>query len=489
MGNKFLRNLARALPGAAQGFMQGRKFMRDEALQDENLRAKKIDTLTKQFESGLQENETGIGVNPDFLNPETDVYKRDNRLAELKRLAAASGKGAGAPVLTGGQIMGLKEALANGKPLSPDLAELPVGSGYSNFFPAPKPAGATLTNEQVYAHLGKPIPTGIDPAGSFSEKYLPLVKPPGAGTPAATPEQQSLYEQTLKLPPGSARGLTVGQFTSGMTNVRTQDNIANRQQTAIGAADARQEKSLTQNANQFGTNLEMKKEELERNKAKDKEAQLQKFQDDYQKTGVLAAIAPLSMLDKSTGVLTGKKTDRSKLPGYGTNALRQIPLIGNAAATLAAKRYGGEAEAQALQTLMNSQIRTMSGQAVTKYEEGRNLLAAGMGPGGNEADVERGIKMMYEGLVEADRSARAAYTPDVVDMYSQRGGQGPIETLFKQSPNKSRDRAESAKKLSISQKKLDMIDATPVKRQYSPSRNKTKLIYADGREEIVDGKK
>lgn len=151
---------------------------------------------------------------------------------------------------------------------------------------------------------------------------------------------------------------------------------------------------------------------------------LERFQKSYANTGILDAIAPLEILEKETGVISGN-INRNKLPGQGTNALRAVPLVGNALATGAAKSYGGEAAQQALQSLLNVKIRTTSGQAVTKYEEGRVLVEAGMGPGGNEDDVARGVRLMVQGLKEAGQSVKAAFPPEVINTYTEQGGPLP----------------------------------------------------------------
>lgn len=151
---------------------------------------------------------------------------------------------------------------------------------------------------------------------------------------------------------------------------------------------------------------------------------LERFQKAYAGTGILDAIAPLEILERETGVISGN-INRNKLPGQGTNALRAVPLVGNALATGAAKSYGGEATQQALQALLNVKIRNTSGQAVTKYEEGRILVEAGMGPGGNEDDVARGVRLMVQGLKEAGQSVKAAFPQEVISTYTEQGGPLP----------------------------------------------------------------
>lgn len=193
---------------------------------------------------------------------------------------------------------------------------------------------------------------------------------------------------------------------------------------------------------------------------------LERFRKEYDATGILSAVPALEIIEKETGAVSGSGR-KDKLPGYGTNALRSLPFVGNAAATVAAKQYGGAKTQQALQALLNAVIKDTSGQAVTKYEEGRILLAQGMGMGGNEEDVSNGIKMMVEGLKEAAGSVKAGFPEEVLNSYKKGGGKFPSIIFGKdaekqgmkyevtpkggkeQVPEASRKRIDAAKKLGI----------------------------------------
>lgn len=167
---------------------------------------------------------------------------------------------------------------------------------------------------------------------------------------------------------------------------------------------------------------------------------VERFQKAYSGTGVLDALPFLQALERETGVVTGINVDKKKLPGAATNVVRSIPLIGNSAALAMAKSYKGGAAAQALQGLLNAQIKNLSGAAVSSYEQGRNLVQAGMAPGGNEEDVARGIQMMLAGLKEADTSVRAGFDPQVISTYESRGGQVPVVDKIMRDESASRDK-------------------------------------------------
>lgn len=162
-------------------------------------------------------------------------------------------------------------------------------------------------------------------------------------------------------------------------------------------------------------------------------------------TGVMAALPFLQQIEKETGVVTGTSPSKSKLPGVGTNLARAVPFFGNELAMAIAKTYKGAGVSQALQGLLNAQIRTQSGQAVTKYEEGRNLVQQGMAAGGSEEDVARGIQLMVDGLREAQNSVNAAFPSEVVELYQSRGGfRGLNESLKGQRQEKKKDQKTTA---------------------------------------------
>lgn len=193
---------------------------------------------------------------------------------------------------------------------------------------------------------------------------------------------------------------------------------------------------------------------------------LERFEEKYNNTGLLAAAGPLARLEEITGVLSGR-VDKKLLPGTGTNLARALPFIGDDIAQAVAKGYGGEEVSQLIQALANVNIKNASGTAVSKHEMGRKAVEFGMSAFGNEKDVARGVKLMVEGIVESANSVKAAFPDEVRQQYVANKGKLP-EIIFGQeaekrgqkytvnqkdgeTPAASRNRIESAKKLKIGQ--------------------------------------
>lgn len=422
-----------AINSFMQGGLQGWQLAQEKKRNDALLAKGKADLSGQGF------NEDGT-IDEGFLDENNPSYKRAMQMARIKAMASAKAAPTSNP-------LSFKQVFAaRGIPLPKELeanADSPFDHRYASILAPLQRQGEQIDPSLVRDpdgfiknNPGVKVPVGVASA------IKPLVPRPGS-TPM-TPEQQAQYEQMMGLPAGTARGMTVGQFASGTSNVRGQEAAAGRQATALGAAARRQAESLGQQGQQFAQKMDYDRE-------KDLQTRLERFRDDYAKTGVPKARSAFEKLDKLTGVLSSDKPNLKKLPGYGTNTLRSIPLVGQGLSTMAAKTYGGEEEAQLLQALLNADIQSTSGQAVTRYEEGRNLVKAGVGPGGNEQDVARGIRIMYDALEGADRDARAAYPPEVIALYEARGGSQRL------NPSQQRAREASARKFGMGQGVQDMI--------------------------------
>lgn len=143
--------------------------------------------------------------------------------------------------------------------------------------------------------------------------------------------------------------------------------------------------------------------------------------------GIVAAIPFLQQIEMETGIITGTSPEKNKLPGVGTNMARNlIPFIGDSVAMAMAKTYKGGGPSQALQGLVNVDIKNLAGANVTKYEQGRILAKYGMSAFGTEKDIANGIRLMYEGIAEAYQNVNAAFPPEIVEAFQSRGGtKGP----------------------------------------------------------------
>lgn len=187
----FFKKLSKAVPALTQGIGAGMK-MRSDA---ERMKEDQLKRLAEEYTSGLARTPEGsIAANPDFTNPESDLYKWAQRNAGLKH-AGTSSKNANA--LTADQLKGLQEGTLAGDVLVP--------SGYANFMPRAKGAdgmtfgeikslqdgtldpntmvpksafGLTKPREpkrvrstwgQVYQQAGVPLPAGQDPSSEYPE--------------------------------------------------------------------------------------------------------------------------------------------------------------------------------------------------------------------------------------------------------------------------------------------------------------------------------
>lgn len=403
-----------------------KRGQRQDAQEDIKIQELVRKARREEMDSGYGSNpDTGkIDFDPNYYTPDTPSYQRGTREAALKAQGSPRSVVAGAP-------LSVEQAFAiRGETLPTQLQgvkDMPFDHRYNSLFPAKAKLQETapiemLNDPQAFAKNNPNYRVPAPFAGSFRR--------PIPGDAPTFPEQQAEWAAAMGVSPSAAKGLTMRQYTSGMSAVNAQR-----------AAGDRQGRALEQSSAQFG-------ERMNYDKDKDLNNRVQAFQDDYKKTNIPAMLPAFRNLDKLTGILTKDKTNTAKLPGYGTNAISAIPLVGQALGNLAAKRYGGQAERQVLMSLLNTQIRDRSGQAVTKYEEGRNLLEAGMAPGGNEEDVTRGVRMMYESMLENDRSVRAGYDPAVVDTYVGRGGLAPLGPMTEQldkKKNPSDVRGENAR--------------------------------------------
>jgi hypothetical protein len=107
-----------------------------------------------------------------------------------------------------------------------------------------------------------------------------------------------------------------------------------------------------------------------------------------------------------------------------TKAMNLLPSAG--IQSYVASTFKGEdaaKEFQTLQKLANTVLKAESGTAVSKYEEGRQLVARGMSAGGSPELVKNGLQMMRDGLREAHSNIRGGYSKEVRDAYSQNRGE------------------------------------------------------------------
>jgi len=152
-------------------------------------------------------------------------------------------------------------------------------------------------------------------------------------------------------------------------------------------------------------------------------------------------------------VKDGKKVD---LPGVS------VPGIGRVSA------YSSEArELQgAADKIFNTTLKDRSGGAVTDNEMERLKQEFNSGKYNSEPELIDALQRFKRATARVLKNREASFSPAVVDKYKEQGG-------------RTSDSVSGANKTPAK---------NVVKKQYSQSANKTKIIYDDGSEEIVDGK-
>lgn len=360
-------------------------------LEEQKINEEKIKQISAEYANGLMRKDGGVVPNPDYFNPESDVYKLQAQRSKFKQMESATGPQyedmsflANNPVVKelGVQPDSLGKVMKGGY-----LGEILKGKLVPN-----KENQPILTAGEISALKdGKAPPNLKVPAG-----YATMLKPAAE----ANPTLQTQVEKMNGVPPGSYSGLP-NNVLATLANQTRQDS---RFETTTNRLDR-----------QFNTEENRRKQEAA-------DAATQKLADRMEKSGIPEIRPYLEIIDKETGLFSSKTPNLKKLPGPGTNTIRGIPLVGDSAANLAAKKYGGDAVNQAIQELTNLKLKQQSGTAVTKYEMGRQMVSRGIGIGGTEKDVQRGLKLMYEALQEAENTIVAGSKPQAVEQFTQRGG-------------------------------------------------------------------
>lgn len=114
--------------------------------------------------------------------------------------------------------------------------------------------------------------------------------------------------------------------------------------------------------------------------------------------------------------------------------MNMIPTAGlQSAAANFFKGPEAGAEFQALQNLTNMQIKEMSGTAVNKMEEGRQLVSRGMSAGGNPELVKKGVALIQEANDEHLRNIQGSFPEKVRQAYASNRG---IKDFSEMGPDK-----------------------------------------------------
>lgn len=482
------------LKALAGGYVKGDEIRRKRESEAQNLALKRdiakltrAKALAERADHGQIYNEqTGtFDIDPTLIAGEQPEPKMIPNPSAMRANFATKAKG--------GAGMGAELGAMIGQPAEiPDPNQPPAAdnSSYRRLMTLAKikaaasPKISAISNprtiREIYAIRGIELPASLESIADQTLDHRYMNALPKALTPdqgPATPEQEAAYSTLMNIDPKAAKGISGRAFTAGVSNVRGQQASGERQGKAIAASNERMEKGIAASGERQGRALKQSEQHfqtrLDFDEKKDLQSRIEKFRDDYAKTGIPSTLPLIQRLDELTGIISKENPDKSKLPGVGTNMMRGT--LGASAATMLSGAYGGKETNQILQKLLNADIRNMSGQAVSRYEEGRNLVASGMGVGGSEQDVINGIRLMHEALRGAERDVRAAYPKEALDTYEARGGTAEM------SPSKRRAQ--------VAQEKTKKAPApTGETRQYSPSRNQTRVIGPDGKvKEVLDG--
>lgn len=108
------------------------------------------------------------------------------------------------------------------------------------------------------------------------------------------------------------------------------------------------------------------------------------------------------------------------------------PVV-SAAEKMGFMEKGSAAEMQALQRLMNTEIKSNSGTAVSAHEQGRNDIANGM-KSNNPEMVRRGIQQMKRALEMDTQNLEGSVPSNIKERYRTQGGEYDINRMLGAQP-------------------------------------------------------
>lgn len=137
---------------------------------------------------------------------------------------------------------------------------------------------------------------------------------------------------------------------------------------------------------------------------------------------------------KAGGIITDPNY-KAKSAGGFTNFIPDFikPGIVGLGEKMGMYEKGSSDEMQAIQRLVNAEIKGLSGTAVSQHEMGRNLVSQGMSPGGDPTQVVKGVQMMRQALEGQVQNIDASTPAPVRERYQQQGGINNINDLLGRS--------------------------------------------------------
>lgn len=165
--------------------------------------------------------------------------------------------------------------------------------------------------------------------------------------------------------------------------------------------------------------------------------------------GTMSALANLEKgtADKESG--QGMLTDPDyKVKSTGPYANFMPQFMKNVGEKVGLMPKGASNEAALIQRLMNADIRSMSGTAVTSYEQGRQNIEKGMSGAGDPDAIKLGIKQMKDAVESSANNIESSTRPNVLKQYKDQGGAIRLEDFL----GKKVERAPDSGGLSEAQK-------------------------------------
>lgn len=426
----------------------------------------------------------GGDVDQGYYNPESPSYKRAEQYAKFHAASSAKASPTVNP-LTFGQVFA-----ARGEALPEYL----------------KPFENSAFDHRYAGILGKkaeeaPLEMINDPKAFAQSHPNAMVKAPFAGavkpsspkpgdTPM-TPEQQAAYETMMGLPKGAASNLTRQNFASGVSNVSGQRAAGERQGKAIAATGERQDKALKQGEEHFEKAQTLQKNKAVMDDATRLEQQIAKlgrvgnYIDTAEKMNMsypdyleLVARSKVGNVAGYLGSDIGKldPTQEERLGKYreiGGGFVRDLFATGGKQLTGKEESLASRFEIQPGDNA--SQIRT-KGAGLTDYlESDFAAQIAGM----EAVNPERAAQLRE----------KAAQTISGVRSYFLNASQKRAQAAQEPKGRAVGDVAGSAKHLKIAPGIVDVIKdpSQIVKKEYSPSRDKTRITLKNGKSVVVSG--
>jgi hypothetical protein len=260
----------------------------------------------------------------------------------------------------------------------------------------------------------------MDPAAAARAK---LEAQSGVVGPGATFVQGGKPVYTNTNPPPGGITQQISQLTNMRDAAAAKGDTANAQlfQTALdhvsGTAEAQQaaarmDELKAQHAatNDFRTQTQQRAEENQ-NFAQDQKvnSQTTQFSNQIQKIGLPQAQQQLTTIQ---GIID-KYKDKKELPGYG--------MVDSLLPTAMLPQEGQQLR-QAVASFANVLLKTRSGAAVTDPEQRRFMEELGNGKLVSSARLKQGIGQMQSLLDAEKKNAAAGVSQDVLDRYSEQGG-------------------------------------------------------------------